>query len=79
MPIFIKAHMRSGKVVRAYRRNTSTVRKAENLKWALSSITARGLALSKPQRKAFYKAGNVIAKHERLQRDRRLARYLSRY
>jgi hypothetical protein len=64
MPLYVKAHMRKGSSVRAYRRSTSKLRRAHDLVYALGSITARGRFLSKPQKKAFKKAGDIAGRYQ---------------
>jgi len=65
MPIFVRAHMRAGTSVKAYRRSNSPLKKANNLVYALSSITNSGRFLNKPQKKAIYKARTIAAHYGR--------------
>lgn len=62
MPIYVKGYMRKGTSVKAYRRGTRMRKKAKDLVFALSGITARGSFLSKPQKKAFRKASALAAR-----------------
>jgi hypothetical protein len=58
--IRVKSHRRGRSVIKAHSRGTK-LQRARDLKWKLSTITARGGFLNRPQKKAFYKVSTLLA------------------